>query len=319
MNQAAEKKFVRRFDESQQNLLKNPDDLFIKHISGDVISGNVFPAFRNNTIDFYHRGGKVFHFVDGKYSTHIKYASVLQGYNKPYIDEKMLNNATLIKDFKGEGYARIKENCSLYSGVESAGVSTIFARSSFALSDLKNNKPSIVVLDIEVSLQALDEEWDEELEVKNKKRSQDRIDLLLYNTETKTLQFFEVKHFSNKELWSSAKTEPPVVGQVKRYNKQLTKKHDEVLSAYQNYTKIARDLFGLSTSQLPDPEHLKSEVILLVFGFDNNQKKKIEELLIEDGSLKEISARFFGNPKSASEIWNEKTIIKNVTKALSEN
>jgi len=307
MSLTTEKTFKRVFEKNQQeNLLKTP---LYNNLLEDIKAGDIFPAFRNNTIDFYYKGGNVFKFKNGKFSTHIKYASVLHGHDRSYINETELEGAKLIMDFV-TGYHRIKENCSLYSGVEAAGVSALFTKSSYALRKPKSNSPKIVVLDIEVSLKALDEVLENEPDSKKKQRNQDRIDLLLYNKGTRTLQFFEVKHFSNSEIWSEKGTEPDVVKQVKRYNQQLVKKRVDILNAYKEYVKAARDLFGLNEPELPDPEHLSDEVILLVFGFDTDQKKKIDRLLIEDDSLNEISRRFFGNPVSASEVWNDKTIKK---------
>jgi hypothetical protein len=308
MSLTTEKKFKRVFEKNQQeNLLKTP--LYNKLLE-DIKAGDIFPAFRNNTIDFYYKGGNVFKFKNGKFSTHIKYASVLHGHDRPYINETELKGAKLITDFT-TGYDRIKENCSLYSGVEAEGVSKLFSKSSYALQNPKIVIPNIVVLDIEVSLKALD---DVEADTQENQSTQDRIDLLLYNKETKTLQFFEVKHFSNSEIWSEKGTNPDVVKQVKRYNEQLVKKHDGILDAYKEYVKAARKLFNISEDQLPDPEHLADEVILLVFGFDSHQKIKINELLIKDNSLVEISRRFLGNLSSASEVWNEKTIKKSMIK-----
>jgi len=296
----AEYKFKRVFDVNQQAKLRE-SLLYKDHILDDVRTGKIFPAFRNNTVNFYHKGGKAFHFKDGTFSTHCKYASVLHGHDRSYINETELKEAKLITDFKA-GYSRIKENCSLYSGVEAAGVSKLFSKSSYALQN-----PNIVVLDIEVSLKALD---DVEADTQEKPRTQDRIDLLLYNKETKTLQFFEVKHFSNSEIWSKAGTKPVVVKQVEKYNGQLLQKHDDILAAYIEYTKTARILFELLEDQLPDPVHLNNEVILLVFGFDSYQLNRIDELLIRDKSLKDISRRFLGNLDTASKVWKESTIIK---------
>ena len=66
----------------------------------------------------------------------------------------------------------IKENCSLYSGVESQGVSKIYESYSFA--SIKSKNSPIVVLDIEVSFESIDEN-----------RLQDRIDVLLFEKEEK--------------------------------------------------------------------------------------------------------------------------------------
>ena len=312
MSLATEKKFKRVFKKSQQDRLLNT--LLYDKLLEDVKAGVIFPAFRNNIIDFYYKGGNAFKFKEGKFSTHIKYASVLHGHDKPYINEMELEKAKLITDFM-TGYAGIKKNCSLYSGVEAAGVSKLFSKSSYALQNPKISIPNIVVLDIEVSLKALD---DVEANSQEKQRTQDRIDLLLYNKETRTLQFFEVKHFSNSEIWSEKNTIPDVVEQVKRYNEQLSDKSKDILAAYKEYIKAARHLFHLSKDQLPDPVHLNNEVILLVFGFDNHQKNKIDELLIKDKSLVDISRRFLGNLTSASEVWEEKTMADSSLKCNSQ-
>ncbi len=305
MSQATEKKFKRVFDKNQRaNLCNAP--LYKELISKDVKEGKIFPAFRNNIIDFYYKGGNAFKFKGGKFSTHVKYASVLHGHDKPYISETELQDAKLVTNFM-DGYGRIKENCSLYSGVEAEGVSKLFSRSSYALQNPKIGIPNIVLLDIEVSLKALD---DVEADFLEKKKTQDRIDLLLYNKDTRTLQFFEVKHFSNSEIWSETGSIPDVVDQVKKYNGQLSQKRVDILAAYGEYIKTARILFELLEDQLPDPKHLADEVILLVFGFDRHQKNKIDELLIKDKSLVEISRRFLGNLTTASKVWEEKKIIR---------
>ena len=297
--------FKRVFNGSQQaKLLATP--LYKKELHKDIKAGKIFPAFRNNIIDFYYKGGNAFKFKDGTFSTHVKYASVLNGHDKPYINEKELQKAKLITDFM-DGYCRIKENCSLYSGVEAKGVSSLFSKSSYALPNPNTGIPKIVVLDIEVSLKALD---DLEAISSETQSSQDRIDLLLFNTKTKKLQFFEVKHFSNSEIWSEKGTKPDVIKQIQRYNLQIVKNREGILSAYKEYVKTARELFDLTKLDLPDPEQLSDEVILLVFGFDSHQKKKIDELLIKDESLVKISRRFLGNLKLASDVWNEESIIK---------
>jgi hypothetical protein len=289
-------RFRRTFNPKLQNALK-ATELYEQELSSDISKGLVFPAFRNKVIDFYYKGGKLFEFK-GKFATHVKYASVLHGYNKDYIsDEDLQGGVRLISNFT-EGYKRIKENCALYAGVESSGVSKIYEKSGYL-----HPGEDIVVLDIEVSLQALDTGWENEVVENEAIRVQDRIDLLLYNKKTKTLCFFEAKHFSNKELWSEADTKPKVVNQLKRYNSQLIDRNDEILDSYKEYIATARQLFNIPVNILPDPVAIEEEVVLLVFGFDNDQKKKLEKLLIKDSSLDSIKYRFIGNPKNASDLW----------------
>ena len=49
----------------------------------DIMKGEILPTIRNSCIDFYIKGGRLFHY-NGEFSTHIKYASVLKS-DKPYI------------------------------------------------------------------------------------------------------------------------------------------------------------------------------------------------------------------------------------------
>lgn len=305
---AKDAKFERNFpSELQEKLKKTP--LYTKCLLRDICSGKVFPAFRNNEIHFYHKGGRLFAFDGKKFTTHVKYASVLQGYKKAYIEEKSLADADvmrLIQNFE-QGYAGIKKNCALYSGLEASGVAEIYEKSSYL-----KTKQNVVVLDIEASLKALakEEEWSDELPDDGKKRKQDRLDLLLFNKSERCLQFFEVKHFGNKELWSKPGTPPEVVSQMLGYNKQLEERNEELLQAYKDYARTVRELFGLSEESMPNPVSLEKDVVLLVFDFDIRQREKLHELLIEDGSLNGFRYCFIGRPEHAEQMWKKRELGK---------
>ena len=81
-------------------------ELYRNYLLPDCKKGIVFPAIRDNRIDFYFKGGKLFSF-DGQFKTHIKYASVLTHKND-YVTEADLGEAEPITDFAA-GYKRIKE------------------------------------------------------------------------------------------------------------------------------------------------------------------------------------------------------------------
>ena len=139
--------------------------LFQSKLKTDVSSGDVFMAIRNQRIDFYHKGGKLFTY-DGKFKTHIKFASVCRlkkEDEKNYVTQEDLA-APLKCDFI-EDYNRIKENCAIFAGQEAEGVSRVYSQYSYA-----EVKSGARVLDIEVSFES-DEEG----------RTQDRIDLLVIN------------------------------------------------------------------------------------------------------------------------------------------
>ena len=301
-------KFERSFPLELQEKL-NKTDLYQNCLLPNIKSGEVFPAFRKNKIHFYHKGGRLFEFDGKKFTTHVKYASVLQGYEKAYIEEKSLLDADVMR-FKQnfeQGYEGIKKNCALYSGLEASGVAEIYEKSSY----LKAGQ-DVFVLDIEVSLKSLnkEEEWNDELPNDGKKGTQDRLDLLLFNKAERCLQFFEAKHFGNQELWSRAGSQPKVISQIQRYNEQLKTRNEEILQAYKDYAHTVRELFGLSEESMPNPVSLEKDVVLLVFGFDSLQKEKLKELLIEDGSLNGIRYRFIGKPENAEQMWKNRKLGK---------
>ena len=256
-------KFKRTMNEElKKKLIEEP---LYKQLLLDLISGEVFPAIRNEIIDFYHKGGRLFSYDRDGFKTHVKYASVYQEHPEAYITESMLGKLKQIQNFT-DGYKRIKENCSLYSGVEAQGVSKIYENHSFARS--KSDSSSVVVLDIEVSFEAMEED-----------RLQDRIDVLLFEKEKKRLIFCEAKHFSNSEIWAEKAENIKVLKQIGRYNGQIKDKEDQIIEAYNNYTKIVKDLFQTA---LPNPELICPIVPLIIFGFDRDQLKgRFKELFKE--------------------------------------
>jgi len=263
------------------------EDLWKNHLRNDCMKGEVFLAIRKNRIDLYHKGGKLFSYNSRGFKTHIKYAAAIHS-EKDYLTEDELEDCTLETKFT-EKYSRIKENCSNYSGVEASGLATFYQKNSY-LTD--NN---VVVLDIEVSLKSDDED-----------RTQDRIDLVLYNRKERTLRFVEAKHFSNSAIW--AKGEPKVIGQIKRYEQQITQKENDIISGYKDHITALKSIFESSGSILLD-EHVEIEkkVPLLIFGFDRDQKTgRLKELVTENVQYEGINVIPIGKVESINQnnIWS---------------
>jgi len=264
-----ENPFVRKFSEDAVSALKKTP-LFQGHLRSDIVGGEckgkhfVFPAVRNEEIHFYWGGGRLFSYkMSSGYSTNQKFASVLIGKDGD-ISEDILNSPAvrLIEDFC-EGYDRIKENCKNYSGLEALGVSSLYERFSCA----RKGAAGVVILDIEASF-AKDGNVETTDEGQRKKKS-DRIDIISMDTQNGMLRFIEAKHYSNGELRSSS-GEPAVVGQMKRYEKQIKNRHPQILEAYKNQAKVINKIFSGS---IPEPSSVDLHPILLIFGFDNDQKK----------------------------------------------
>ena len=279
--------FKRKLEKAIIDILKK-DILWSEKIKKDCGRQKVFLTIRDNLIDFYHKGGRLFSFGKQGFKTHLKYASVISTNGKDYLTESELSDYKLASDFK-TNYHRIKENCSNYSGIEAAGVSALYHKHSY-LSD--NN---IVILDIEVSFESY-----------NEGNKQDRIDILLYKKDTKTLQFVEAKHYSNNEIRS--RTTPKVINQVNRYESQILKRRSEILSGYTEYLKILNNIFNIS---LPKPKTIEDKVILLIFGFDQDQKTgKLKKMVTENSKYSGMKNYSIGNIKQVvmENFWNAKEL-----------
>ncbi len=131
----------------------------------------------------------------------------------------------------------------------------------------------MVVLDIEVSLKR-EEEPDDPEPKKNERSKSDRIDLLLFDTKSCLLRFFEAKDFSNSEIRAVTNRTPKIVTQMKRYKKQINSPtvRKELLSAYAAHVDIINQLFDVK-QPLPIPKDIDPVPRLLVFGFDEQQRK----------------------------------------------
>ena len=241
------------------------DTLFEEKLRPDCENGVVFPAIRQNRVDFYHKGGKLFSWTQNNgFSTHHKYASVLTATPEPkdYICESALLQAKLVGSFR-EGYERIKENCALYSGVEASGVAGIYHGFSCAAKNAKD----VVVLDIEVAFSKQEEEA----------QGHDRIDFVTLDYATGKLRFFEAKHYSNRTSLRNQDNNPALCHQLKRYDEQLQKLHHEIIAAYCSHVSGINSLFDLA---IPLPTDIDPTTRAIIFGFDAEQKAYLNSRVV---------------------------------------
>ena len=295
--------FTRQLHALVQNEIKNQSSPLMRKLCNDP---SVFPSIRDGRVDFYHRGGKLFSF-DGNFSTHIKYASVLDC-RKIYVGEKDLSIVPHLTDFaSAEMYPRIKENCALYAGEEAFGVFSICERFSWhhiarqVASAIEAGPMPVIVLDVEISLKrdTLGDDGGP------KQRTHDRIDVLLFNTVTATLGFVEAKLFSNPEIWADTKHTPPIAKQLVGYREQIEEKYDRILAQYKAYVQLANHCFGTS---LPEPTRIESDVSLLIFGFDAAQRdSRLKNHLNAHAAFNSISSYAIGDIRAINlkTLWNK--------------
>ncbi len=239
--------------------------LFREHLLPDIKKGNVFPAIRKNQVHFYYKGKKIFGYTDGGgFQTNVAFAVALDSSKKGEVKERDLTKLTLIPKFES-GYEKIKKNIKRYTEPESLEVSKLCKQFSIAKA---KSKGQIVVLDVELSLKALEED-----------RSQDRIDLVMLNNDDNFLRFFEVKLLSDARVRSKEDEEAPeVVAQLNRYNGQVSEssQRETLLKNYQEY--ISKLEFLLGIEELNKPAEIDPRVDLLLFGYKTPKAKEAKSL-----------------------------------------
>jgi hypothetical protein len=126
-----------------------------------------------------------------------------------------------------------------------------------------NKESSVVVLDVEATFP------------KNESGKLDSIDIVLLDRDSKKIRFVEAKHYSYKGSLRSKSGKYPVVTQMNRYAERIRENQDAILNAYKNHVQALNALFETS---IPEPASVDPDpVVLLVFGFDEEQSVYLEE------------------------------------------
>jgi hypothetical protein len=244
----------------------------------------IFLAIKEGCINFYHMGKRLFSYDKDGFKTNIKYAAVIEAEKEKkteYVTEEQLQKCHIIKEFS-KHIKEIKDNCKHYSRKEENGVATICKKHSY-----RDPKKNIVVLDIEI---AFDEN----------ESGSGRIDILLYNKETRSLHFVEAKHTSNPELKGEPK--PEVINQIDKYERQIKNKDwsEKILKKYGQNIKFLNKLFG---NILPEnPQEIDKNVTLLVFGYKQPDEKKYKALGTKIRKDHGKKVRTCGNAKNIEDL-----------------
>jgi hypothetical protein len=284
-------KFSRHVENGLINKLK-AEDLWVKKLETDCGKRDVFLAIRPGYVSFYHKGGGLFTFDNKGFYTNVKYSVLMDktDYKRDYIYETSLHNVQLIDNFI-DGYDNIKKNCKKYSeNSEAEGVSRIYHKYPY-----NSGGSDVVVLDIEVAFSE---------QQKEDERKQNRIDLLLYNKKLEELLFIEAKKFDNDEI-RAKDSHPPVIDQIERYQDTIKEKSIDILPTYQEYVNTLNKIF--SGLNLPAPNRINDKIGLLIFDFDDDQKKGKLANIEKNLKAKNIPYYSIGDIKgiNAETLWGE--------------
>jgi len=282
--------------------IKNPQ--FIKVLQGmyheggwwkDVVDDKeLFVAIREEYINIYYQGNSLtklsFNEDEGNLVAETHYKYLCQPSRKHCLIKAgpkgsfFFNNSTC-EDEKGalDEYLihnlseidAIKKASTVYGGAEKEGIQKIL-----------NCNGNIVDLEIALTKEAEDDEGKIEEGTRQKSKSDrpqaKRIDFAAFqkNNRSYNLLFFEVKHFSNKELRAKGDTPPSVLEQIDRYRKLLRIYEKDITESYKLVCSNLREL--LPSNQLDQSviniaagSHLIKvdvEPYLVLFGFDKDQR-----------------------------------------------
>jgi hypothetical protein len=264
----------------------------------------VFPAIRGGYICFYYGGSRLFKYENGKFTTHVKFGFIPKcGDGNGEFKEEALGTMPPIANFC-EGYEWIKARAAKHAKdakPEAAGVSALHRFSPFN-KNRADGDCRYVLLDTEISFNPKDIEADADEADTGPKGSQDRLDLVLYDTQDRRLLFCEAKHYSNDEFWDGT-----VVSQITRYNKQLQNKWKVILEQYGNYVDGMNALFGTS---LPVPTGVQKECGLFLLGYNGVQEKRLKEFKETEAGAYVNKLPYYphGNPRNKqmriATLWN---------------
>ncbi len=178
----------------------------------------------------------------------------------------------LITEYKPGTLGRMKRAARVYRGAEKRGVQRVVKANS-----------GVVDLEIAFSMEAEREVGSEE---RNPKAILRKIDMACFEEiDGKIhLRFWEAKDYVNADLWTRGDVKPPVVGQVKEYERLIEKYKEDILASYKrvakNFVSIA-EMAGRSDLLCPlikrvgqdEDIHLEAGVGLVIFGFNQPERE----------------------------------------------
>jgi len=254
---------------------------FVKALNGwnhweEIIKDpDLFVAIRDKYINIYFQGCSLFKISykeDLVLETHYKYL-VRPNLKKPYLSwvgdtppvadlgQKILTNTFDI--------AALKKSSHWYAEAEKASLHKI----------LRYNN-NVVDLEVVLSHNSEDEATADDRNGKAR-RVADRIDFAAIQKKDGMpfVVFFEAKRFANREL-RSRKPEPPVVGQIRKYESFIQKHRSEMEASYRRVCENLIELalpgrYDTSVKEVADsPERLTVDphVRLVLFDFDDDQR-----------------------------------------------
>ena len=191
----------------------------------DIKNGKIFPALRDNRIDFYYEGGRIFQYKSNRFSYNTDYFKYMGGKyttinSENYmVDNNNFNLRSFYEDLKKGVRERFKNKNN--EKTERQFLSKLYKYT------YDSEESNTVVLDIEIRFN---------------KGNGKKCDLMLYNNQLQKLMLVEAKVVGNKELVSD--TTPKVIDQVKEYSSWINEGVEIFTEQYSNYIEFMNSVFN---------------------------------------------------------------------------
>ena len=215
-------KFKKEFKGFDFNKFKEEE--IYEFLKEDIENGDTFPALRDNRIDFYYEGGRIFQYKSNRFS-----------YNSDYFK------------YMGKKYTTLDTTNHMFSS-DSLGLRTFYEDLKKGVKNRfinKNNEKTERQFLGKLYKEAYDYKKSNtvvlDIEIRFNNGNGKKCDLMLYNNQLQKLMLVEAKVVGNKELVSD--TTPKVIDQVKEYSSWINEGAEIFTEQYSNYIEFMNSVF----------------------------------------------------------------------------
>lgn len=269
------------------------EDDYIYNILVDAKQGRTFLAFRpNSKISFYIQGRNMCDiepYNDYKPTVETKYLPLMRSdkvVDGRVTEDKWKEAIGTDKYSWGKIYSEIVDKLTMLSDTKATQVSMLYRFSPLAGSDSK-----IVLLDIESMFS---------YQVENGVTKPDlRVDVVLYNLETRQLIFLEVKRFDDVKLKNNKVLQEAITRQLKSYKELIQEEKTEIIREYNKTIEAYSKVAGIQMKPIDDSKDILFGLIITEYRlYDtakvNRTSKKIETLtgvpVLSIGNVSNVSS-----------------------------
>lgn len=282
--------FRRCFDVSKINNLSGESLELYRKLVCDIKSGDVFPAVRDDRLDFYHGGGVLFSFSGNSFKRNPNY----DFYGNATETKK--GNRTVAEKTYGKSfinnYEFFKEcNRIRFSSNENEDSERKFLDNFYCDTYKGSSFPNLCVLDIEVRI--------------NEDGNKKKCDMVLLKSEAdkSKIMFVEAKLYDNNEVKCAEGRIPEVVTQVEGYTEQLAKHKKTIEQQYINHLDIMSRLIFMKPYDKIDNIELISNAKLLIIGKPKDAVMTDNQKYSEQVLKERLDVLWVDTDVKLSDIW----------------